>query len=95
MRLARLAAGGAFTYKLFVTAVIISSASVRVASTKPDLNISKVAFRLDDGHVVIKLIPSNPCRWIRDGGEKGREEKGEHGNKLQSAGRGSLAAVGT
>lgn len=55
---ARLAAGGAFTYKLFVTAVIISTTVVRVASTKADLNISKVVFRLDDGHVVIKVIPS-------------------------------------
>lgn len=37
----------AFTYKLFVIAIIIYTSAVRVASTKPDLNISKVVFRLD------------------------------------------------
>lgn len=66
--MARFAAGDAFMYKLFVTGVIISTTGVRVASTKADLNISKVVFRLDDGHVVIKVIPSPVS--VDVGGEK-------------------------
>lgn len=83
---ARLAAGGAFTYKLFVTAVIISTTGVRVASTKADLNISKVVFRLDDGHVVIKVIPSPGVgrRYPRMKKKGGGGERGEEREKKET-----------
>lgn len=71
-----------------------------------DLNISKVVFRLDDGHVVIKVIyprRSAPrrvyARANTAGGTAGKTarsggEEGSRGNKLQST-RARILDAGT